>query len=197
MMNKLWMGILSAVAAVSVAGCNATYMPSADPHMSDLTSSQAQELSKRKIHVPCAIEVHCDDDLTGQRDSAFFTDTHHYPLRAILANSFRNAAYQVFDPSKGEVIDSFTIYVTVQESNLDIAWGKANYQLQLIVRFDEPGEKKILASSVTKKVQVPLKDPNKVPDAVYMACRDAAFEAMQKILASPKLWRTIKRFEDK
>ncbi len=196
-MNKFLTGVLSLGSAIIFFGCNATYMPPADPGMSDLTSQQAQELSKRKIHVPCTVEVHCDNNISGQRDSAFFTDTHYYPLRAILNNSFRSAAYQIFDPAKGEVIDSFTIHVTVQESNLDIAWGKANYQLQLIMRFDEPGEKKILATSVTQKVQVPMTDPNKVPEAVYIACRNAAFESMQKILSSPKLWRTIKRFEDK
>ena len=182
---------------IILAGCNATYMPPADPNMSDLTPQQVQEIGKRKIHVPCAVEVHCDNSLSGQRDSAFFTDYYYYPLQSILSNSFRHAAYQVFEPAKGEVIDSFTAYVTVQESTLDVAWGKANYQLQIVVRFDEPGEKKIMAVSISKSVQLPLVDNDKVPDAIYVACRDAAFEAMQKLLANPKLWKTVKRFEDK
>lgn len=197
-MSKWSLFLLALGAGVLLTGCNATYMPAADPNMSDLTPAQAQEVGKRKIHVPCAIEIHCSSDsLSGQRDSFFYTDYYHYPLKAILTNSFQHAAYQVFEPAKGEVIDSFTIHVTVQESNLDVAWGKANYQLQIIVRFDEPGEKKILATSISKSMQVPLTDSNKVPDAIYMACRDAAFEAMQKIVASPKLWKTVKRFEDK
>lgn len=179
------------------AGCNSTFMPPADPNMSDMTQSQIQEISKRKIHVPCRVEVHCDDSLVGQRDSFFYTNYYYYPLKAILTNSFRSAAYQVFDQAGGEVIDAFTIHVSVPESNLDVAWGKANYTLQIIVRFDEPGEKKITAFSVTKSAQVPFKDENKVPEAVYNTCRDAAFEAVQQMLKSPKLWATIKRFEDR
>lgn len=195
-MKKIAIPLLSA-AVVLLAGCNSTFMPTADPNMSDLTQSQIQEISKRKIHVPCRIEIHCADSLVGQRDSFFFTNYHHYPLKAILMNSFKSAAYQVFDPAGGEVIDAFTVNVSVQESYLDVAWGKANYTLQLTIRFDEPGEKKITAFQVSKSAQVPFVEENKVPEAVYNCCRDAAFEAVQQILKSPKLWATVKRFEDR
>ncbi|MDD3118853.1 MAG: hypothetical protein PHQ27_06725 [Victivallales bacterium] len=197
MRKKQWLAVMALGIVWGFSGCNSTYMPPADPNMSDLTQEQAQEIGKRKIHVPCSVEVHCANSLSGQRDSAFFTDHYYYPLRAILVNSFRNAAYQTFEPAKGEVIDSFTIYVSVQESNLDVAWGNANYQLQLIVRFNEPGEKKIMATSISKSIQLPLVSSDKVPDAIYVACRDAAFEAMQRILDNPKLWKTVKRFEDR
>lgn len=180
-----------------VGGCNSTFMPPADPNMSDLTPEQSQEICKRKIHVPCAVEIHCEDGFVGQRDSAFFTNYYHYPLKSILTNSMKNATYQVFDPAGGEVIDAFTMHVTVSESNLDVAWGKANYRLQIIVKLNEPGEKKVMTVSVNKTLQEPFPDENKIPDVIYKACRDASFEAMQQILKNPKLWTTVKRFEDK
>jgi hypothetical protein len=89
------------------------------------------------------------------------------------------------------------MHVTVPESNLDVAWGKASYRLHVIVKFNEPGEKKITALSISKHVQVPLTDENKVPDAIYTACREAAYDAMKDLLKNPKLWATIKRFEDR
>lgn len=179
------------------AGCNSTYMPQVDPNQSDLTPEQIKAISKRKIQVPCSINIACADNFVGVRDSLFFTDYYHYPLRSILTNSFRSAAYQVFEPAQGEVIDAFNIYVTVQEANLDIAWGKANFVLQIVMRFDEPGEKKIMSAGISKSIQLPLTGNDKVPDAVYVACRDAAFDAMQKILENPRLWTTVKRFENK
>ncbi|OGV50335.1 MAG: hypothetical protein A2017_15315 [Lentisphaerae bacterium GWF2_44_16] len=194
-MNK-YFGIII-LAALFITGCNSTFMPPADPNMSDLTKEQIQEISKRKIHVPCRVEVHCPESLVGQRNSTFFTNYYYYPLNSILTNSFRSAAYQVFDPAGGEVIDAFTMHITVPESNLDVAWGKANYHLHVILKFNEPGEKKITALSIQKHIQVPFPNDNVVPEAVYSACRDAAYEAMKELLKNPKLWATIKRFEDR
>lgn len=195
-MNK-WFYASAAAVCLAAAGCNATYMPAADPNRSDLVPAQAQQINAKKIHVPCRIEVHCADSMVGQRDSFFYTDYYHYPLQQILTNSFKNAAYQVFDPPGGEVIDAFNLYVTVPESNLDVAWGKANYILHVIVRFDEPGEKKVIATSIAKHVQLPFPNHNQVPDAVYQACRDAAFEAMQRIIKDPKVHKTVRRFESR
>jgi hypothetical protein len=178
-------------------GCSSTYMPSANPNRSDLTTAQARELSKRKIHVPLRVEVHCSNSMIGQDDSVFYTDRFYYPLQDILSNSFKNAAYKVFDPPAGEVLDAFTLHVTVPESVLDVSWGDANYSLQVIVKLDEPGEKKIIALSSKKHKKMIFTEPDKVPDAVYFACRDIAFDIMKKILANPKTWRTVKRFEDR
>jgi len=188
---------LGIIAMASITGCNTTYMPAANPNRSDLTGAQASQLSRRKIHVPLRVEVHCANSMVGQQDSAFFTDYFYYPLQDILTNSFKNAAYQVFDPPGAEVIDAFTLHITVPESNLDIAWGDANYCLQIIVRFNEPGEKKIMALSAKKYKKIEFPEKDKVPDAVYFACRDAAFDIMKKILNNPKTWRTVKRFEDR
>jgi hypothetical protein len=196
MRNFAFWGVMLVVLGLAT-GCNSTYIPPVDPNGSDLTPEQIKAISKRKIQVPCSITISCSDSFVGVRDSLFFNDYYHYPLRAILTNSFRHAAYQVFEPAQGEVIDAFNIYVTVQEANLDIAWGKANFVLQIIMRFDEPGEKKILSCSISKRAQVPLVSNDAVPDAVYMACRDAAFETMQKILENPRLWTTVKRFENR
>lgn len=197
-MIRKFVGIIGvAVAVAALQGCNAVYMPPADPGDSDLTKEQAMKIAKRKIHVPCRVEVHCSDSLVGYRDSLFFTDSYYYPLKAILSNSFTNAAYQVFDAPGGEILDAFTVHVTVPESNLDIAWGDANYVLQVIVRLDEPGEKRITAFSVQENIKMPVNDGSKVQEPVYIACRNAAFSAMEKILKSPKLWRTVKRFEER
>jgi len=196
-MKKQFFMMLGMVIASFITGCNTTYMPTADPNRSDLTAMQARQLNRRKIHVPLRVEVHCSNSMVGQQDSTFFTDYFYYPLQDILENSFKNAAYQVFDPPGAEVIDAFTLIITVPESNLDVAWGAADYCLQIIVRFNEPGEKKILALATRKYQRISFPDKNKVPDAVYFACRDAAFDIMKKILANPKTWRTVKRFEDR
>lgn len=190
---------ISAIALITgfTTGCGTTYMPVAETSKSDMTAEQSRTLSTRKIHVPCRVEVHCADSLVGLRDSFFFTDIYYYPLQEILTNSFRSAAFKVFDTPGGEVIDAFTLHVTVPESNLDIAWGKANYLIHVIVRFNEPGEKKVVAKSFKKHVQLPLNGNNHVPESVYKACRDIAFEALRSIVRSPKVQRTVKRFEDR
>ncbi len=190
---------ISAIAVITgfTTGCGTTFMPPAEPSKSDMTATQSRTLSSRKIHVPCRVEVHCADSLVGLRDSFFFTDSYRYPLQDILTNSFRSAAFKVFDTPGGEVIDAFTLHVTVPESNLDIAWGKANYLINVIVRFNEPGEKKVVAKSFQKHVQLPLNGNNHVPDSVYSACRDVAYEALKDIVRSPKVQRTVKRFEDR
>lgn len=188
---------LGIISSLYLTGCNTTYMPVANANRSDLNPAQARQLSRRKIHVPCRVEVHCANSMVGEQDSFFFTDYFYYPLQDILTNSFKNAVYQVFDPPGGEVIDAFTLHITVPESDLDIAWGDANYCIQVIARFDEPGGKKIIALSAKKFQKVNFPRKNEVPDAIYFACRDAAFDIIKKILASPKTWRTVKRFEDR
>ncbi len=196
-MKKYMLTVFTLIIVSVVTGCNSTYMPIADPNRSDLRPAQARELSRRKIHVPLRVEVHCSNSMVGQQDSTFSTDYFYYPLQDILTNSFESAAYKVFDPPGGEVIDAFTLHVTVPESTLDVSWGSADYRLQIIVRFNEPGDKKIMALSTRKYKRLPFPDKSKVPDAVYFACRDAAFDIIKKILANPKTWRTVKRFEDR
>lgn len=190
---------ISAIAAMAglITGCGTTFMPPVEPSKSDMSAEQSRTLSSRKIHVPCRVEVHCADSLVGLRDSFFFTDSYYYPLQEILSNSFKSAAYKVFDAPGGEVIDAFTLHVTVPESNLDVAWGKANYLIQVIVRFNEPGEKKVVAKSFQKHVQLPLNGNNHVPQSVYTACRDIAFDALKDIVKNPRVQRTVKRFEER
>lgn len=194
---KIFSATLMLVSVIGLTGCSSTFMPLADPARAELKDTQSQELAKRKFQVPCRVSVHCASSLVGLRDSAFFTDYYYYPLQDILRSSFTSATYKVFEPARGEIIDSFVMHVTVPESNLDIAWGKANYVIQVIVSFNEPGGRKVMAKSFMKHVQLPLKGNNEVPEAVYQACRDVAFEALSALVESPELQRTVKRFEDR
>jgi hypothetical protein len=190
--------LVGGLVVLGMVGCTSVVMPAANPNKSDLTKKQAAELSKRKLHVPCRVEVHCADSLVGNTTSMWTDyDKYYYPLQDILTNSFQSAAYIAFDQPGGEIIDAFTIYVTVPESRLNVSNGKAGYNIQIIVRFLEPGEKKITALSFKKHYEAPFVNEEEVPPVIYEAARDLAFRTMKKFLSSPKVIRTVKRFEDK
>lgn len=185
---------------ILAAGCRTNHMLEADPNKSDILPEQARNLSKKRLHVPCRVEVHCPDSLVGEKSgfsSIFSSHYFYYPLQEILKSSFKSAAFSVFDQPGGEIIDAFNLYVTVPESNLNISSESAEYLLQVIVSFNEPGEKKITAWSIHKHLELPYQDQEKVPDAIYQATREVAFEVMKKLTENPKVLRTVRRFEDK
>ena len=184
-----------------MVGCRTNHMPVADPNASDLTLKQKSELAEKKLHVPCRVEVQCPNSLTGD-DSTFFISlfNHHfyyYPLQDILTNSFNNAIYSVFDQPKGEILDSFNLYVTVPESILNISGGNSEYFLHLIVKFTEPGEKKIKAFGVRVHLERPMGNDDEVPPVIYEAAQIAAYKTLLKLTKSPKVLRTVSRFEDR
>ena len=186
------------VAVVAIGGCTSVVMPPADPNKSDLTEKQVAELSRKKLHVPCRVEIHCADSLVGNSTSVWNKyDRYYYPLQDILTNSFQSAAYVAFDQPGGEIIDAFTIYVTVPESRLRIGNEEAEYNVQLIVRFLEPGEKKVMALGLKEHYEAPFMNEEEVPPVVYSGARDLAYRTMKKLLNSPKVIRTVRRFEDK
>ena len=91
----------------------------------------------------------------------------------------------------------FNLYVTVPESYLNISSDKAEYLLHVIVTFNEPGEKKITAWSVHKHLALPYTGNKTVPDAIYQATKEVAYEVLKKLTENPKVLRTVRRFEDK
>ena len=195
---KKMMYLVFGLTIVAMVGCTSVVMPPADPNKSDLTKKQAAELSRRKLHVPCRVEVHCADSLVGNSTSVWNDyDRYYYPLQDILSNSFKNAAYTAFDQPGGEIIDAFTIYVTVPESRLKVSNGEAEYNVQVIVRFLEPGEKKVTALGLKEHYEASFINEEEVPPVVYDAARDLAYRTMKKLLSSPKVIRTVKRFEDR
>ncbi len=178
------------------AGCSTTHTPPADPNMTDMTKEQAAQLSQKKFHVPCRVEIHCPDSLSGDSD-AFFDHYYQYPLQEILSNGFKSAIYCSFDQPGSEIVDAFNVYVTVPESRLLYTGGEAEYYLQIIVRFNEPGEKKITAFTLEKSFQGPVVNKNAIPDVVYEGAKNLAFMTIEKIIKDPKVLKTVKRFEDK
>jgi hypothetical protein len=193
--------IITVLVVLSIVGCRTNHMPVANPNAADLTAQQKSKLAEKKLHVPCRVEVQCPNSLVGD-DSSFFTSlfNHHfyyYPLQDILTNSFSNAMYSVFDQPKGEIIDSFNLYITVPESRLNISGGDAEYYLHLIVKFTEPGEKKITAFGVKVHLEKPMGNENEIPPVVYEVARDAAYKTLKKLTKSPRVLRTVSRFEDR
>jgi len=183
---------------LGVVGCTSVIRPSANPNESDLTKSQIAQLSKRKMHVPCRVEVHCPDSLVGNSSSMHSDyDRYYYPLQDILTNSFNSAIYAAFDQPGGEIVDAFTLYVTVPESRLSVGWSEAGYNVQIIVRLDEPGEKKITALSLKQHYEKPFANEKEVPPVVYFAARELAFKTLKKLQNNPKVIRTVRRFEDR
>ena len=195
-MNR-WFLLMAAVSAVSFCGCSSIYMPAVDPNKSDLTAEQTAALSKTKFKVPCRVEVHCPDSMVGSGPNTFTEDTYHYPLQEILRNGFGSAAGKIFESPRSEVIDAFTVYVTVPESQLVVSGGVAQYTLDVIVVLKEPGEKKIDAFELKKTVELPHENKKEVPAAIYKAVQEVAFESAKKLSANPKVMKTVKRFEDR
>jgi len=188
---------MAAVSAVSFCGCSSIYMPAVDPNKSDLTAEQTAALSKTKFKVPCRVEVHCPDSMVGSGPNTFTEDTYHYPLQEILRNGFGSAAGKIFESPRSEVIDAFTVYITVPESQLVVSGGVAQYTLDVIVVLKEPGEKKIDAFELKKTVELPHENKKEVPAAIYKAVQEVAFESAKKLSANPKVMKTVKRFEDR
>lgn len=178
------------------AGCSTTHTPPADPNMSDMTKEQSAQLSQKKFHVPCRVEVHCPDSLASDSD-AVFDHYYQYPLQEILTNGFKSAIYCSFDQPGSEIVDAFTVYVTVPESRLLYTGGAAEYYLQVIVRFNEPGEKKITAFTLEKSFQGPVVNKDAIPNVVYEGARALAFMSIERLTKDPKVLKTVKRFEDK
>ena len=189
------------ITVIALSACRTNHMPVANPNASDLTAQQRAKLSAKKLHVPCRVEVHCPNSLVGD-SSTFFVSlfNHHfyyYPIQDILTNSFNNAIYAVFDQPKGEIIDAFNLYITVPESRLNVSSGDAEYDLHLIIKFSEPGEKKITAFGVRVSLEKPMGTDNEVPPVIYEAAQQAAFKTLSQLVKNPKVLRTISRFEDR
>lgn len=190
--------ILLGLSIIVLSACSSTHIPPADPNQADLTKSQIGQLSQKKLHVPCRVEVHCVDTIKGDSD-AFWRDHYYtYPLQQILTSSFNSAIYAAFDQPGSEVVDAFTVYVTVPESRfIYTGSGDCEYKLQIIVRFDEPGEKKITAFTLDQSFEGTITNYNAVPPVVYDASRSLAYRAMETIIKNPKVIKTVKRFEEK
>lgn len=184
--------------AFLLAGCNSAYNLMMDPVQTDFSQTQAERLGARHFRIPCRVNIQCPETMIGIRDSLFFTDTYHYPLEMILDYTFKSIAFQVFDAPGNEVVDAFTLTVTVPESILDVSWGEGNYSLTAIIRFDDPREKRLTGFSITKQVTVPMpEDESEVPACIYTACKEVAFEAMQTIIKDPRVLKTIRRYEER
>lgn len=196
-MKKL-SGILLGLSIVALSACTSNHLPPADPAQADLTKSQIGQLSQKKLHVPCRVEVHCPDNLKGD-SNAFWRDHYYtYPLQEILTNSFQSAIYAAFDQPGSEVVDAFTVYVTVPDSRLlYTGGGESEYHLQIIVRFDEPGEKKVTAFSLDQSFEGTTTNYDTVPPVIYDASRTLAYRAIDMMTKNPKVIKTVKRFEDK
>jgi hypothetical protein len=179
------------------AGCSHVYMPSVDPNKSDMSPEQTTILTKTKLKVPCRVEVHCPDNLTGSDPGFFSDDSFHYPLQEIIRNSFNSATQKTFEAPRSEVIDAFTVNVTVPESSLEVDGETARYSLHVVVLFKEPGEKKIEAFELKKQLEMPFENKKEVAPVIYRMCQEIAFEATKKLSESPKVKKTIKRFEER
>ena len=196
--NLLYLTTLaSAVLVLFAGGCCTKFVPAMELNKTGLTPQQQKVLKSRKMHVPCRVEVKCASVVNSIDDGCFSDEVYTYPLRSILESSFRSGGHTLFEPAGAEIIDAFTLYVTVHESSLELDGDDTNYTLQLVARFDEPGEKKIKALYVTKHVQIPFEGGNKIPDAVYEACREAAYDIMERLSRDPKVRKTVARFEER
>ena len=190
--------ILLGLSIIGLSACSSTHTPPCDPNQADLTKTQIGQLSQRKLHVPCRVEVHCVDAIKGD-STAFWKDHYYtYPLQEILTSSFKSAIYSAFDQPGSEVVDAFTVYVQVPESRFAYTGsGDSEYKLQIIVRFDEPGEKKITAFSLDQSFEGTITNYNAVPPVIYDASRTLAYRAIETIVKNPKVIKTVKRFEEK
>ena len=137
-------------------GCNSVYNLKMNPEQTDFQQNQIRQLEARHFRIPCRINIQCPETMVGIRDALFFTDTYRYPLDMILDYTFKSIAFQVFDAPGNEVVDSFTLTVTIPESILDVAWGEGNYSLTAIIRFDDPREKRLCGFSLSRQVTVPM-----------------------------------------
>ncbi len=195
---KTYLSILGASILLLAGGCNSVYNLKMNPEKTDFAQNQTMRLESRHFRIPCRIVVQCPETMIGIRDSLFFTDTYRYPLEMILDYTFKSIAFQVFDAPGNEVVDAFTMTVTVPESILDVAWGEGNYSLTAIVRFDDPREKRLIGFTVTKQVIVAMpEDKNRVPSCIYTACKEVAFDAMKTIVKDPRVLKTIRRYEER
>lgn len=190
--------ILAASALLLLTGCNSVYNLKMSPEKTDFQQNQTRRLESRHFRIPCRINIQCPETMVGIRDSLFFTDTYRYPLEMILDYTFKSIAFQVFDAPGNEVVDAFTLTVTVPESILDVAWGDGNYSLTAIIRFDDPREKRLIGFSMTRQITVPMpEEKDEVPACIYEACREIAFDAMKNIVKDPRVLKTIRRYEER
>jgi hypothetical protein len=196
-MNKFYLFASAVALLLTVSGCSHIYMPSIDPNKSDMSPEQSVILTKNKLKVPCRVEVHCPDNLTGSESRFFGDSTYHYPMQEILRNSFTSAINKTFESPRNEVIDSFTVYVSVPESSLVVDGETARYSLNVIVLFKEPGEKKIEAFELKKTLEMPFENKKEVAPVIYRVAQEVAFEAAKKLSTAPKVLKTIKRFEER
>ncbi len=179
-------------------GCNSVYNLKMNPEQTDFQQNQIRQLEARHFRIPCRINIQCPETMVGIRDALFFTDTYRYPLDMILDYTFKSIAFQVFDAPGNEVVDSFTLTVTIPESILDVAWGEGNYSLTAIIRFDDPREKRLCGFSLSRQVTVPMpENKDEVPACIYTACREIAFDAMKMIVKDPRVLKTIRRYEER
>lgn len=179
-------------------GCNSVYNLKMNPEQTDFQQNQIRQLEARHFRIPCRINIQCPETMVGIRDALFFTDTYRYPLDMILDYTFKSIAFQVFDAPGNEVVDSFTLTVTIPESILDVAWGEGNYSLTAIIRFDDPREKRLCGFSLSRQVTVPMpENKDEVPACIYTACRKIAFDAMKMIVKDPRVLKTIRRYEER
>lgn len=179
-------------------GCNSVYNLKMSPEQTDFQQNQIRQLEARHFRIPCRINIQCPETMVGIRDALFFTDTYRYPLDMILDYTFKSIAFQVFDAPGNEVVDSFTLTVTIPESILDVAWGEGNYSLTAIIRFDDPREKRLCGFSLSRQVTVPMpENKDEVPACIYTACREIAFDAMKMIVKDPRVLKTIRRYEER
>ncbi len=195
-MNR-WVLLLGVVFAVAFCGCSSTHMI-ADPNKSEMTGELSDLLKKSKFKVPCRVEVHCPENITAVDSKFFGEDTYNYQLQSILKSSFESAANIAFESPRSEVIDAFTLYVTVPESQLNVSGGSATYNLHVVVVLKDPSEKKVDGFEITWTPKAkPALEGMSPPDTVYKAAREIAFDSVKKLSESPKVRKTAKRLEDR
>lgn len=195
-MNRLVLLLGVSVVAV-LCGCSSTYTI-ADPNKSEMTGELSDLLKKSKFKVPCRVEVHCPESVTTTDSKFFGEDTYNYQLQSILKSSFESAANIAFEAPRSEVIDAFTLYVTVPESQLKVDGGDITYNLHVIVVLKDPSEKKVDAFEInwTPKTKPPLEGMS-ASDTLYKAAREIAFDSVKKLAESPKVRKIAKRLEDR
>jgi len=192
-----WTLFMAMVFAVACCGCSSTYMIS-DPNKSEMTGELSDLLKKSKFKVPCRVEVHCPESITSVDSKFFGEDTYNYQLQNILKSSFESAANIAFEAPRSEVIDAFTLYVSVPESQLKVDGSDITYNLHVIVVLKDPSEKKIDAFEInwTPKAK-PALEGMSPSDTIYKAAREVAFDSVKKLAESPKVRKIAKRLEDR
>ncbi len=189
--------MLAICAAVVLSGCGSTMFLRHNESLAQLGSQQKSALLAKKNNVPCRIEIICPDDMTGKYSSFFSSSIVHYPLKQILRDSFNNAVYCAFEQPGGEVLDAFTLKVDVFKSQLEMDSSDANYNLYLMVTFDEPGEKKVVTIRADKMLDGAAKGRGEVPPVIYTVAKDLAIDVIKQLKEDPKVVKTISRFEKK